>query len=417
MAVTDNAPAGQATPRQYADDAAADAIASARRAAMADRYPADALAVEWRALGELASIADDWRKLAAAALVPNVFYEPDFALAAAPVFGRDAAALLVWSNASPRELLGLFPARIETRRYGVKLPVLVGWTHPYAPLGVPLVRGEAAEPVIAAWLAHIAGDTRLPGIVLLPFLPEDAFATALGGLARRAQMPAAAFNRHGRALLAPRGDRSSYVETVLGAKRLRELRRLGRRLTESGAVLFSTATEADAVAAAAEDFFALEASGWKGEAGTAAAQHPDIRRFVAAALIGLAAEHKVAIDRVLLDGRPIAAAVTLRSGDRAWLWKIAYDEDFARWSPGVLLTIAVSETLAEDRTLVQTDSCAAPSHPLMERVWSERLALCDRLIAVRGGAPFALARRFEGWRGTAIAAARRLKHLRLKRFA
>jgi len=45
--------------------------------------------LEWRPLAALAQIAGEWRALAARALVPNVFYEPTFALAAAPVFGRD----------------------------------------------------------------------------------------------------------------------------------------------------------------------------------------------------------------------------------------------------------------------------------------------------------------------------------------
>ena len=66
-------------------DGTASAIASARRAVLADRYPADSLTVEWRIFTELASIVPEWRKLAACALEPNVFYEPAFALAAAPV--------------------------------------------------------------------------------------------------------------------------------------------------------------------------------------------------------------------------------------------------------------------------------------------------------------------------------------------
>ena len=84
-----------------------------------------------------------WRRCA---LEPNVFYEPAFARAAAPVFGRDAGAGLVWSRTMPPRLLGFFPARIERRRYGVPLPVLTGWTHPFAPLGTPLVDREIDEP-------------------------------------------------------------------------------------------------------------------------------------------------------------------------------------------------------------------------------------------------------------------------------
>ena len=386
---------------------AASAIASARRAALADRYAAGSLDVEWRGLADLQSISDEWRELAAHALEPNVFYEPAFALAAAPVFGRGVGALLVWSGADPRKLLGFFPARVETRRYGIKLPVLVGWSFPYAPFGVPLIEREAAEPVIAAALAHLAAADNLPGLLLLPFVSESGpFATALEAIMRRAQMPAADFNRHRRALLAPDADRSHYLEQALSARRHKELRRIGRRLADLGALMFSVATEPSAVGAAVDDFLAVEASGWKGRAGTAATGDEALCRFLRTAMEGLAADGKVAVNRILLDGRPIAAAIRLRSGRAAWFWKIAYDESFARFSPGVLLTVALSEELLDDGTIAHADSCATADHPMIDHIWRERLPLCDRLIAVRPQAPFSSARYLEAMRSAAIAQAK-----------
>src|ERR1700686_1817829 len=387
------------------------AIASARRAAVADRYADNSLAVEWRNLSELEPIADEWRELAARALEPNVFYEPAFALEAAKIFGRDAGALLVWSGTSPRKLLGFFPGRIEPRRYGLKLPVLVGWTHAYAPLGTPLVEREAAEPVIAAWLAHLADDPELPGLVLVPFLPADSsFATALDAIVRRAQMPVADFNTYQRAQLVPDSDRLFYVERTVGQHRHKELRRFVRRLGDVGALLFTTATEPESVAGAIEDFFTLELHGWKGKAGTAAVLDDDVHGFITAAVAGLAAEGKVAINRIFIDGRAIAVTITLRSADTAWFWKIVYDEKFALHSPGVVLTFAVTEDLVEDRTIVRTDSCAAANHPMIDHIWRERLTLCDRLIAVRPTAPFAAVRRLEMLRNAALAAAKAVRN-------
>ena len=391
-------------------DGAAAAIAGARRAALADRYAANSFTVEWRDISQLASIVAAWRELAGRALEPNVFYQPAFALAAAPVFGRDAGAVLVWSGTSPRRLLGFFPARIDQRRYGVKLPILVGWTHPYGPLGVPLVEREAAEPVIAAFLAHLAAADALPALVLLPLLPEDGpFTAALDAILRRARMPAADFNRRQRALLQPSGERSLYLKHAIGQRQHKELRRRWRRLSETGAVLVTAATEPAAVAAALKDFIALEAGGWKGRAGTAIAQHPDLGRFIRAALNGLAAERKVSIDRILVDGRAVAATITLRSGRRAWFWKTAFDEAFARFSPGVMLTAVLTDELVADANVASADSCATADHPMIDHLWRERLALCDRLIAVRPQAPFALARRLEGLRAAAIAGAKRLR--------
>ena len=391
---------------------AASAIATARRAALADRYAANSFTVEWRPLARLEPIAAQWRELAARALEPNVFYEPAFALAAAPVFGTDAGAVLIWSGDKKRRLLGFFPARIEKRRYGLKLPVLVGWTHPYAPLGLPLVEREAAEPIIGAFLSHLAADTTLPGLVLLPYLPAaGTFAAALDAILRRAQMPSASFRRHQRAQLAPTAARPRYLEDSMSGHQRKELRRRWRRLAETGAIAVTIAAEPAAVDHALEDFFNLEVSGWKGKAGTAAVADEKVQRFVRNASFKLAAEQKVSINRLLVDGRAIAATIALRSGRSAWFWKVAYDESYARFSPGVMLSIELTGDLLDDANMLRADSCATADHPMIDHLWRERLSLCDRLIAVRGRTAFAAARRLEALRAALIAGAKGLRPL------
>jgi hypothetical protein len=83
-----------------------------------------------------------------------------------------------------------------------------------------------------------------------------------------------------------------------------------------------------------------------------------------------------------LDGRAIAALVTLRSGDTAWCWKIAYDESLSRASPGVQLLLDATESILADASIARADSCATPDHPMIDHVWRERLALSDRLMCV-----------------------------------
>src|SRR5262249_50499138 len=234
-----------------------------------------AFRIEWRPLAELAGIAAEWRTLADRALVPNVFYEPGFALAAAPVFGAGVGAGLVWSQAMPPRLVGLFPARVERFRHG--RPVLVGWTHPYAPLGAPLVDRELSEPVIAAWFPHVDRDPHLPGLMLLPYFPADGeLADALAAVLARRGGRSAAFARHQRALLVPGEDRAHYLDEAIGGRKRKELRRQRKRLAESGIVTSGSAP----VGPALEQFFTLEAGGWKGRAGTAAREHFAIAAFV-----------------------------------------------------------------------------------------------------------------------------------------
>jgi CelD/BcsL family acetyltransferase involved in cellulose biosynthesis len=372
------------------------------------------LSLEWRPLASLADIADRWRALAARAAEPNVFYEPSFALAALPVFGMDAGAVLVWSTDARRDLLGLLPARIERGRYGAPFPVLTGWTHAYGPLGVPLIDRDAVAPVVAALLDQVARDPALPDVLLLPMLPVGgAVATAIAAAVTARGGRIREFARHQRAQLAPDGDRSAYLEQSIDRKKRRDLARQRRRLAESAPVGFDIARTPLTVGVMLPDFLALEAAGWKGRAGTAAAQHADVRRFLERAVIELAAEGKAAVARLSHGDAAIAAGLTLRSGDAAWFWKIAYDERAARTSPGVQFTLDLTAALLADTGVARVDSCAVADHPMIDHVWRERLVLADYLVAVGANAArnFALASSLESLRRAGIAAAKRVRDL------
>jgi CelD/BcsL family acetyltransferase involved in cellulose biosynthesis len=362
--------------------------------------------LEWRSLADLATSVDEWRALAASALEPNVFYEPAFALAAAPVFGSDTRAVLVRTTAG--KLVGLFPGHPGRL-------MVAGWVHPYAPLGVPLVDRDEPEAVIAAWLDHLGHDPAMPGQLLLPLLPEQgAFAQALDAVLLRDGRRSEAFSRHERALLAPGDQRQHYLERAMSAGKRKELRRQRRRLEDIAPVTADTVTDAAGIEAALKDFMVLEASGWKGIAGTAMVNDAAIRTFVHQAVTGLAAEGKARIDRLFLNGTPIAATLTLASGDTAWCWKIAYNEGMARSSPGVQLVCELTDSLLAAPEPARVDSCAAPGHPMIDHVWRERLVLSDRMIELRPSPRFALVCRFEGLRRAAFQAAKavrdRLRH-------
>jgi CelD/BcsL family acetyltransferase involved in cellulose biosynthesis len=367
-----------------------------------------AFRIEWRPLATLDDIADDWRALGVRALEPNVFYDPAFMLAAAPVFGQDAGAMLVWSTAG--RLMGLFPARMGGRA-GLR-PAMTGWTHPYAPLGTPLVDREEAAAVIAAWLDHLAQGVGAPALLLIPLLPEAGpLAAALNAVLARSGRRSATLGRHQRALLSPGADRQGYVDRAVPARKRKELRRQRRRLEDVAPVTVTTATGASEVAVALQDFLLLEASGWKGMAGTAAVSDPAVRRFVETAVVALAAEGRARVDRLFLNGRAIAATVVLQSGDTAWCWKIAYSEGVAHCSPGVQLMLDLTQSLLGDETIARVDSCATADHPMIDHIWRERLALSDRLIALRPSAvPFALVCRIEMLRRRAIDAARAVRN-------
>jgi CelD/BcsL family acetyltransferase involved in cellulose biosynthesis len=88
-----------------------------------------------------------------------------------------------------------------------------------------------------------------------------------------------------------------------------------------------------------DEAYRVEAAGWKGERGTALAKDATrgafFRRYAAAA----AREGILRLGFMRLGGRAIAMHLAVECGERFWLFKQGYDEAFARFSPGTLLTL------------------------------------------------------------------------------
>jgi hypothetical protein len=264
--------------------------------------------------------------------------------------------------------------------------------------------------VVAGFLDHVTGDEALPNHLLLPLLNENGpVAGALRSTLREGGA-CSTFGRHCRAVLQPGSDRGGYIERAVGTKRRKELRRQRRRLAERGPLSVTVASAPDEVAAGLTDFLGLEAGGWKGRAGTAMSQDTDLRRFVETAIGALAARGAVRVARLSCRSRPIACVLTLAGGNVAWSWKVAYDENFAAFSPGVQTFLDLTEALLADNRLACVDSCAVENHPMIDHLWRERLSLADLLIGLREDTAFAVCCRLKAPRRTFHALARQLRN-------
>jgi CelD/BcsL family acetyltransferase involved in cellulose biosynthesis len=344
-----------------------------------DALRAPSLMAEWKVLAELgAADIDAWHGLVARALEPNVFLEPAFALAAAKHLpgGREVGALLIRDGA---RLMGLVPGRVEGVAAGRPVATFVGWTHAYAPLSTPLLDREAAKEVVGCVLQALPKLPGRPRFILYPFVNEDgAVARLRAGELARIGISVSRFDPHQRAMLRPVAG--GHPLASISGGRLKELRRQRRRLGEFGVLARRRATDEPEIGAAIEAYLALEARGWKGRTGGATRSHAATREFLRTAVLALAAEGKARIDLLELASKPVAAAITLFSGGRAWFWKTAYDEDYARFSPGVQLALDLTEELGRDTRISLVDSCAVAGHPMIDHLWSDRLAIADWMM-------------------------------------
>lgn len=358
---------------------------------------------------EAAAWEADWRDLAARSLEPNVFFQPGFALAAAQHLSEagEPSFIFIFARAETGmdRLVGVFPFTHSRLDFGV--PMLRGWRHAYNPSGTPLLDAELADAALNAFFDHMEATSC--HVLRLGLLRENG--PTLGALkrvvsARSRQLSIS--GRHVRAVLQTGTTPEAFFETHWRAKKLKELRRLRRKLEETGPVVFRTARTSTQAAEALEHFLSLEASGWKGRAGTAMLQDAGRATFVRSMLRDLSLTGAIRIDGLYRGGTMVAGAISLISGGTVAFWKIAYDESLARFSPGVLLTQALTQAFLADPNVDLVDSCAVQDHPMIDHFWPDRIAMVDCILSMakEPGIGFTLATAREAVRSRTRAAAK-----------
>lgn len=334
--------------------------------------------------------AGEWRALAERAVEPNAYYLADWELAVnALTRGRVGALALAGSDSAASSghsgLIGLIPVISSWQAYGLPLPVLVS-ADPHNALCTPLLDRCRAEDAAVALMrrAREAGARAL--ILRTMSIAGPAMAAFKAALARDGLEPHM-LEAHERACLDATRDADALLRDALGVKKLKELRRQRNRLAEHGNVTFSVARSPDDIAREVETFLMLEASGWKARRGTALAQHDGDAAFIRQGTAALAARGLCDIITLRAGTAPVAAGIVLRHQDRAFYFKIGVDEQFARFSPGVQLTLDLTRHLCADPAITTADSTASPDHPMINPIWRGRLAIGDVLIPLRRGDP------------------------------
>jgi CelD/BcsL family acetyltransferase involved in cellulose biosynthesis len=322
--------------------------------------------------------SDAWRTLAGRAAEDNVFFDPDFVRPFLREMGRSAQTATIHTRG---RLAAVVP--VVRTQLGRIAPAHRFLSHEYGPLGVPLVDRRNIAHTAASLLEGLTNDHHCLIAQDLPL--EGPVAAALAAAASSAGKPVVLLDRHERATLVRSNAGATDPMAGLSARRRGEYQRLLRRLGEYGPVAFEAAREAPAVAQAFDEFLVLEEASWKGRAGTALLSKPETKKFAQAMIAALASRGKVRVDTVRVGGAPAAILVTLIAGRSAFTWKVAHDERFARFSPGAQIMLEAGKTIMAEPGIERIDSLATADHPMIDRLWRDRLAIGTLVIGPAGG--------------------------------
>jgi CelD/BcsL family acetyltransferase involved in cellulose biosynthesis len=324
-----------------------------------------------------------WNALADRASTPNPFYESWYLLPSLRALDPHGDVTLLCLEADG-VLSGLLPVRRETAYYSYPFPNLRGWAHANCFVGAPLVaKGcEAAFwRALFRWADENAGASLFFHLANMPL--NGSLYDGLREVLAEQGREAALVHSEERAMLESELASQAYFEAALKAKRRSELERKRRRLSELGEFTITRQNDAAGIEEWSRRFLALEQASWKGRAGSALACDQANETLFCEALSGAAALGRLERLELSLDGRPIAMMTTFLTPPGAFGFKTAFDQEFARFSPGVLLQ-RENLALLERPGIDWCDSCAAEDHPMIDHFWRERRTIGRISIAIGG---------------------------------
>jgi hypothetical protein len=320
------------------------------------------------------------------ALEPNVFFSGRFLAPAMPRLEDRIIRLMVMrdEDETRSRMRLLLPFSVEKPGFSVGASIIRCWSNPFGPLGTPLLdREEPAETLDNMLEALSRPEAGLPGVLVLPDLRLDGpVAGLLRAVAIGRNLSVVETDQVERPFLQSELDGDAYLAKSISRHHRREMRRQWRRLSEHGDVSYIVARQPDEIRYNLEEFLTLEDSGWKGRRRSAMVSDRYRAAFAREAINSLAETDNVRIHTLALNGEAIASMIVFVSSGEAWTWKTAYDEKWARYSPGKLLVDRLTEWHLDDLNILRTDSCAVPDHVIMSRFWSERVAMGTMVIGL-----------------------------------
>jgi hypothetical protein len=131
---------------------------------------------------------------------------------------------------------------------------------------------------------------------------------------------------------------------------------------------------------AVDDFLALEASGWKGRAGSAFATQPGQAKFLKQMCGSFRDSGRLRLYALRAGDQTLAMKLMLTANDTLFGFAIAYDERYAALSPGLQLQVEGFRLFHDQSQFQMMDSCSDPGNAMANRLFPDRRSLVNVTI-------------------------------------
>ena len=264
------------------------------------------------------------------------------------------------------------PVRSVWNWRGFPYPFVTTETSRTLECGTPLVDSERGAEGLASILSALLERRHIgrSRILVLPHVTQTGpVFEALRTATRMANLKFIVYESWERGFV--RRRREPDYEQLINAKARRELRRRRRRVAEdlgTEPVLVDRTADPEAV----QRFLCLEESGYKAVARLAMTNHAGEPELFAAMCRGFSAANRLHLLALEAGGQTLAMCVWLRDGEGLFLYKICYEERYARYGPGALMQVAGMEYFHTATDASWMDTCTYRDNEMFLRLYADR---------------------------------------------
>jgi CelD/BcsL family acetyltransferase involved in cellulose biosynthesis len=288
--------------------------------------------IEWITRPErLGAIAREWDRLAAGPFEPFLRAAWFESWWGAFGDGRRLRSCALWRGDVLAAVLPLY------ERSRGRLESLVNY---HSPVFRPLAADRRALESALAAVFDASSELTVSGVPA-----TDPSVAALGELATARRRVVLAEEWQSSPITDTSGDFAAYRERM--KRGWREIERRRRKLEREHQVSFEVVTPPHDLEKELQRGFEVEASGWKGKAGTAIASEAATADFYHSLARDLHARGELRLSYLVADGRFLAFDFALVQNGRYYLLKTGYDEAFRSLAPGLVLRLSVVQRCFE----------------------------------------------------------------------
>ncbi|WKZ39043.1 MAG: GNAT family N-acetyltransferase [Anaerolineales bacterium] len=324
-----------------------------------------------------------WADLEARAVVPNAFLSPYFVMPAIRYLESTSDVLMVFVEKAASGMkdlvgVGIFQVRRPTRQFPLMHLSTFTSIHSYLS-GFLLDREHAGEALRMIYGYLTDGGCPWHGLYIDNCPAEHLLPDEMKEAARDVGLKWTTFSSWERAVFHA-ADFDGEIEAYLGKNQRKNYHRCVRNLKDQGMFEWRLVRGTEPLERNVDEFIRLENMGWKGREETSLYSNADHVSFFKEMISGFNRVDRAYFTELSINGHVISSTSNLISGRAGFGFKVGWDPEFSKYSPGVVNEIQTIEHVGEKLgDLDYIDSSASPDS-YISKIWTGRRAIVEGMF-------------------------------------